>query len=894
MDEIRWYQKSIDETLKHFNIEADIGLSQKDIPNLREKYGLNELVEKKKTSILEMFIDQFKDYMIAILIIASILSFFIGEAVDAIVIISIVIINAFIGVFQEYKANQALEALKKMASPNAHVIRDGEISVIPSRELLPGDVVLLKTGDYVPADVRIIESVNLQIDEAALTGESVPVDKEVDLIDEDQLGLGDQKNLGFMSTLITYGHGKGVVINTGMSTIMGKIAEMIQEEEEGETPLQQKLNQLGKFLGNLTLAVCAIVFALGVFRGEPLLEMLMTAVSLAVAAIPEGLPAIVTIVLALGMQRMVKHNSLMKKLHAVETLGSTSVICSDKTGTLTQNQMTVVEMYVLDAEIKVSGEGYTPEGTISIGNNPVNLEEEPALQRLVEVQAFCNDSLLEFKDGQWLAIGDPTEGAMRVVAEKAGYKYEEITEKSPRLQEIPFDSARKLMTTFHKVDGAFVSYTKGAPDVLLNRASSILLRDGSVVPLTDEYREKILEQNKKLAQQALRVLGTAYKIIDKVPEKPSSENDEVDLIFVGLMGMIDPPRPEVADSIRTCKKAGIRVVMITGDYRDTASAIAKSIGIIESDDQVMNGVEIDDLTDEELAQVINRVNVFARVSPEHKVRIVQAVKDNREIVAMTGDGVNDAPALKRANIGIAMGITGTDVTKETADMILTDDNFSSIVEAVEEGRVIYSNIRKFVFFLLSCNVGEVAIVFLAMLFNWPIPLLPIHLLWINLVTDAFPALALGTEKKEPGLMEEKPRDPDEPIIDRGMIANILVQSGVMTAVVLFSFYYAMQRFDLDTARTYAFATMITSELLRAYGARSIKHTIVKLGVFTNKYMNLATVASFGLFVVVLAVPFLRDIFNLVRLAATDWILILALGALTLIAGEILKVLRPKK
>lgn len=893
MSELKWHQKGVDETLKEFDIQVDHGLSQNDIPQLQEKYGLNELIEKKKTSLLEMFVEQFKDYTIMILIVASILSFFVGEPVDAIVIISIVIINAFIGVFQEYRASQALEALKKMASPSAHVIRDGELSIVASRELVPGDVVLLKTGDYVPADVRIVETVNLQIDEAPLTGESVAVDKEVKQIAEEQLGLGDQKNLGFMSTLITYGHGKGVVISTGMSTVIGKIAEMIQEEEEEETPLQQKLNQLGKFLGNLTLGVCVVVFLLGVFRGEPLLVMLMTAVSLAVAAIPEGLPAIVTIVLALGMQRMVKHNALMKKLHAVETLGSTSVICSDKTGTLTQNQMTIVEMYILDTEIKVSGEGYTPEGTISIGDQAIDAKKEPGLQRLFEVQANCNDSLLEEKEGQWITIGDPTEGAMRVVAEKAGYNQSYVKE-NPRLQEIPFDSARKLMSTFHKVDEEFISYTKGAPDVLLKRCSSVLLRDGSVVPLSDEYRQKILEQNTKLAQKALRVLGGAFKAIKGIPEKPSTENDEMELIFVGLMGMIDPPRPEVADSIKICKKAGIRVVMITGDYRDTASAIAKSIGIIESDNQVMNGVEIDGLSDEELAETIKNVNVFARVSPEHKVRIVQAVKDNREIVAMTGDGVNDAPALKRANIGIAMGITGTDVTKETADMILTDDNFSSIVEAVEEGRVIYSNIRKFVFFLLSCNVGEVAIVFIAMLLKWPIPLLPIHLLWINLVTDAFPALALGTEQKEPALMDEKPRDPDEPIINRSMITNILVQSGVMTVVVLFSYYYAMQRYDLDTARTYAFATMITSELLRAYGARSIKYTVFKIGVFTNKFMNLATVVSFGLFIIVLVTPVLREIFRVTKLNGGDWLTVFALGALTLIVGEVMKVAKPHK
>lgn len=890
----QWHRLSVEETAEQLDTDVKNGIQTSSFEQRKEKYGLNELEKKKQTTIFQMFLEQFKDYMIIILMVASGVSIFIGEVTDAIVILAIVILNACFGVYQEYRAGKALEALQKMSAPNATVIRDGKILSLPSNEIVPGDVVQLDTGDYVPADVRIIESTNLQIDEAALTGESVPVNKTTDIIEEEKIGIGDQKNLGFMSTLVTYGRGKGVVVGTGMNSVIGKIAELIQVEDERETPLQKNLNQLSKLLGNICLVVCAIVFVLGIIRGEDLLEMFMTAVSLAVAAIPEGLPAVVTIVLALGMQRMVKHNALMKKLHAVETLGSTTVICSDKTGTLTQNQMTIVEMYVADTPLTVTGEGYEPKGDIQLDGQNVGLDQEPALKRLIEIQAFCNDSRLEESDFNWTIAGDPTEGAMRVVAEKAGYTYASLEQIKPRLQELPFDSTRKLMTTFHpESETNYVAYTKGAPDVLVERSTHIQRRDGTVVELTDQEKEKILNENKNLAKKALRVLGMAYKKLDSIPEHPSPEDIEKELIFSGLVGMIDPARPEVIDAVGLCKEAGIRTIMITGDYRETAAAIAKNIGIIESDDQVMNGTEIDNLTDEELQDVITHTFVFARVSPEHKVRIVQAVKSNDEVVAMTGDGVNDAPALKRADIGIAMGITGTDVTKETADMILTDDNFASIVSAVEEGRVIYSNIRKFVFFLLSCNVGEVLCILVAMLINWPIPLLPIHLLWVNLVTDAFPALALGTEKKEPGLMKAKPRSTDEPIINRDMIINIAVQSVAMTIAVLFAFYLGWTNYSVEMGRTYAFVTLITCELLRAYSARSEHVSLFKIGVFSNKFMNLATVISFSMMIVVLAVPAFREIFDLTLLDLSNWEVIL-IAVLPVIFGEITKVFMPQK
>jgi Ca2+-transporting ATPase len=896
MEKTPWYQRSVHEVSGELNTNAQAGLTSHEAKRRLEQYGLNELAQKKGVSVFQMFLEQLKDYMVLILIAASVVSILVGEATDSIVIIGIVIINAVLGVAQEYRAGKALEALKKMSAPNAKVIRDGEPVTIPARELVPGDVVVLETGDYVPADVRLINSVNLKIEEAALTGESVPVEKHADTQLSGDIGLGDQINSGFMSTLVTYGRGSGIVTETGMSTVIGKIAEMIQEEGAEETPLQKKLANMGKVLGTGCLAICAVVFAMGLIRGEHVLEMFMTAVSLAVAAIPEGLPAVVTIVLALGMQRMAKHNSIMKKLHAVETLGSTTVICSDKTGTLTQNQMTIVKLYVPGLEIDVQGDGYKPVGAMTAEDKKIEAGDEPALYRLLEIQALCNDARLEHivEDGtdEWRVIGDPTEGAMIVAAAKAGLHYDALNQAMPRLQEIPFDSKRKLMTTFHRMqNGEHTAFTKGAPDILVERCTHILRRDGSVEPITDADTEAILQENRALASQAYRVLAMAFKHVAEVPSEPTPEDDEQDLVFSGLVGMIDPPRAEAIEAIKVCKSAGIRVVMITGDYRDTAAAIAKQLGIIRSDDQVLAGADLNNMDDAQLSKAANMVSVYARVSPEHKVRIVQAIKNNGAIAAMTGDGVNDAPALKRADIGVAMGITGTDVTKESADMILTDDNFSSIVRAVEEGRVIYSNIRKFVFFLMSCNVGEILIIFVSMLLNWPIPLLPIHLLWVNLLTDAFPALALGTEKKEPGLMQEPPRNPGEPIINRDMLINIAVQSIVMTGAVLGAFFYAWKAYGIEMGRTYALTALIISELLRAYTCRSEKYTVVKLGIFSNKNMNLASIVSFGLLAVILLIPGLRDVFNVSTLHMRDMDLILIVGALPLLFGELTKVIK---
>lgn len=893
-----WYQMNCREAGEALETNLETGLSLAEVKKRQEQYGPNELLRKEGPSFLDMFLAQFKDILVLILIGASIVSILVGEVTDSLVIIGIVIINAALGVFQEFRASKAMEALKKMTAPNAKVIREGTQITIPASELVPGDIVILETGDYVPADVRIIESINLKAEEAALTGESVPVEKNSELVFSEEVGLGDQVNCGFMSTLITYGRGKGLVTSIGMNTVIGKIAEMIQSVEEEDTPLQKKLAEFGKYLGIACLAICAVVFVLGIFRGEEIIGMFMTAVSLAVAAIPEGLPAVVTIVLALGMQRMVRQNAIVKKLHAVESLGSTTVICSDKTGTLTQNQMTVVKVYTGQKVFDITGEGYTPLGEYRSADAVVDPAQVNALSRLLQIAALCNDARLvldrtEENNESWNMLGDPTEGALVVAAYKGGYPQEKLAGDFPRVQEIPFDSKRKLMTTFHRSpEGISYAYTKGAPDILIQLCTKILRADGKVEQITDADVQKAMEQNTVLAGQALRVLAFAYKPVDKVPEHPNPDTVENDLIFVGLAGMIDRPRPEAIEAIKVCKKAGIRVVMITGDYKDTAAAVAQELGITEPGQPVLTGMELNRLQDDEFLEAAKKANVFARVSPEHKVRIVEAVKQAGGIVAMTGDGVNDAPALKKADIGVAMGITGTDVTKETAEMVLTDDNFASIVAAVEEGRVIFSNIRKFVFFLLSCNVAEILIIFLAMLFGWPIPLLPIQLLWLNLVTDAFPALALGMEKKEPNIMEQPPRNPDEPILNKDMQLMIIVHSLVLTFAVLGSFYFALSRYDnLELARTYAFVTLITAELLRAYTARSEKYTLFKIGLFSNRNMNLATIVSFAMLFIVLLVPSMQVIFKTKPLHFFDWDVILIFAVLPFLFGEISKAVR---
>ena len=903
-----WYQKSTTEVVEQLGSDLHKGLTDKDAALLLEKNGPNELQGKPRATLWERLIAQFKDFLVLILIAASAVSAFVGEVTDSLVIVTIVILNAALGVFQESKAEKALEALQKMAAPNSKVLRSGAIQTIPSRELVVGDIVLLEAGDYIPADVRILESMNLKVEEASLTGESVPVEKEIAAMDH-EASLADRHNMGYMGTVVTYGRGRAVVIGTGMDTEIGKIAEMISSFEEQSTPLQEKLASFGKVLGLLCLAVCAVVFVLGIYQGyrdghlttDEVTLLFMTAVSLAVAAIPEGLPAVVTIVLAIGMQRMVKKNSIVKKLHAVETLGSTTVICSDKTGTLTQNQMTVVRLFADGELLEVSGEGYIPEGAFSRDGKALDIAAEPGLTLLLEGSALCNDAILQpgAEDKGWRIAGDPTEGALVVVAAKAGFDRDSINEKYPRVQEIPFDSARKMMTTFHRLpDGSVRAFVKGAPDILLNRCNKISSKQ-TISELSDSLRESIFAANSAMAKKALRVLAVGYRDFAEVPANLEPGQIEKDLIFVGLLGMIDPPRAEAREAVKICTKAGIRAIMITGDYRDTALAVAIDLGIAQGEHQVVTGQELNAMSKEELCKVVKHASVFARVSPEHKVAIVEAFQCNHQIAAMTGDGVNDAPALKKADIGVAMGITGTDVTKETADMVLTDDNFASIVAAVEEGRVIFANIRKFVFFLMSCNLAEIFVVFFAMILGWPIPLLPIQLLWLNLVTDAFPALALGMEKPEPGVMDQQPRDPQEPLLNSNMKKMIVVQSSVLTFAVLGSFCYALAYLtpnfqfgapltpdiDLSMARTFAFATMISAELLRAYTTRSEHYSVFKIGLFSNKYMNIGVGVSFALLMLALYGP-LHEIFRTQILGLKEWSIVGGFAILPFVAGEL--------
>lgn len=891
-----WHQLTSQEVIQSLHSNSSTGLTSLEADKQLKEHGCNELKEKPQETLWQKFLNQFKDFLVLILIAASLVSILVGEITDSLVIIAIVLLNALLGVFQEAKAEKALAALKEMTAPNSKVIRDGDITVIPSKFLVPGDIVLLEAGDYIPGDLRFIESHNVKVQEASLTGESVPVEKSTDQVDS-AASLADRHNMGFMSTVVTYGRGKGIVVGTGMETEIGKIATMLQAVEEDSSPLQKKLAEFGKMLGIICLFVCALVFGLGVYSGysDGVLEMaevqlmLMTAISLAVAAIPEGLPTVVTIVLALGMQRMAKKNSIMKKLHAVETLGSISVICSDKTGTLTQNQMTVVKAFTLEKMIDLSGEGYDPKGAFLRDGNTVELAAEQDLVFLLKGAALCNDAQLKRapESGLWHIVGDPTEGALVVAAAKGGCRQSELTAQYPRIGELPFDSTRKMMTTFHQAAGETLAFTKGAPDVLLRRCTHIVL-NGEVHPLTQEEKDRIDAANLEMASHALRVLAVAYRTWDTITVTPSAAAEE-NLMFIGLLGMIDPPRIEVREAVAVCRSAGIRPIMITGDHPDTALAIAKDLGIAGPDSVAITGSQLDIISQAELQQLVQTASVFARVSPEHKMAIVDALRSNGQIVAMTGDGVNDAPALKKADIGVAMGITGTDVTKETADMVVADDNFATIVSAVEEGRVIYANIRKFVYFLLSCNASEILVILFAILLGWPIPLLPIQLLWINLVTDAFPALALGVEKKEPNVMNLKPRDPAEPLLTRKLQIMIVIQSLAMAITVLGAFKYGLYAYDgdLGVARTFAFITLITTQVVCAFAARSEHYSVFQLGLFSNKYLNAG--AALSLFLLLLSVygP-LHVIFKTVEPGLAEWLFLIVLSPLPFLTTELTK------
>lgn len=719
-----------------------------------------------------------------------------------------------------------------------------------------------------------------------MTGESVPVEKNAKVVLDEKTPLSERENMAYTGTMVTYGRGKGVVVATAMETEMGSIAKMLDVEDE-ETPLQQKLNKLGKMLGIACLAVCAVVFLLGIFEKNGLFEMFMTAISLAVAAVPEGLPAIVTVVLAIGMKRMVSKNVLTKNLSSVETLGSTTVICSDKTGTLTQNKMNVKKVFDLSEEVDVTGSGYSSDG--KIGEN----YDANKLRMLLLASSLCNDS--EINEQENGVIGDPTEGALVVLARKAKYDYKELRDKYPRIQEYPFDSDRKMMSTLHKIDGKNILLVKGAPDSIMANSGSVLV-NGELKNI-NEYKDKIVEINNKWASGALRVLAYAYKELDS--ENLKLQNEENNLVFVGLTGMIDPPREEAKAAIEKCHSAGIRVVMITGDNAITAAAIGKEIGLLDKDSKAITGAEIDEMTDDEFSKIVEEINVFSRVSPKHKVKIVDALKQKDEIVAMTGDGVNDAPSLKKADIGIAMGITGTDVSKEAADMILTDDNFASIVAAVEEGRVIFSNIRKFVGFLISCNIGEILVIFISMLFGWGVPLMPIHLLYINLITDSLPAFALGLEKKEDDVMEKQPRDPKEDIINKNMKISIAFQSIALAFATLVSYLYGCGLDKLAVASdtsygsTFAFITIISGELLRAYSGRSEDKFLVQIGIFSNKNMNYAVIGSYIVTTLIIFIPVFRNIFEIHVLTLGQYAIAIALSFIPLLAGELSKFVKIK-
>ncbi|WP_302372633.1 calcium-translocating P-type ATPase, PMCA-type [Enterococcus asini] len=857
------------------------GLTTSEVEKRLATYGANELEEGKKKSLAQKFFEQFKDLMILVLLVAAVISAVVShEIVDAAIILAVVIINAVMGIIQESKAEEAIEALRDMSTPDANVLRDGHAKKVKSTELVPGDIVLLEAGDVVPADMRLIEVSSLKIEEAALTGESVPVEKELVVLEGNEVGIGDRINMAFSNSNVTYGRGKGVVVNTGMSTEVGKIAGMLAEADETETPLKNNLNQLGKFLTAAIIVIAVVMFFVGtVLNDRNWADMLLTSISLAVAAIPEGLPAIVTIILALGTQVMAKRNAVIRKLPAVETLGSTDIICSDKTGTLTLNQMTVEKLYTNDRQY--SSSQHIPEDNLAL-----------------KIMNFANDTKIG-QNGE--LIGDPTETALVAFGNDQGFNVTEKVKGEPRVAELPFDSDRKLMSTIHKMDdGRYLVAVKGAPDVLIGRCNQIQIFD-EVKTLTNEEEQKIATNNKDMAKQALRVLGMAFKYVDAVPEQLESEIVENDLIFAGLVGMIDPERSEAADAVRVAKDAGIRPIMITGDHRDTAEAIAGRLGIIKPGDDaaVLTGAELNQMSDEEFAKKVTNYSVYARVSPEHKVRIVKAWQQEGKVVAMTGDGVNDAPALKQADIGVGMGITGTEVSKGASDMVLADDNFATIVVAVEEGRKVFSNIQKAVQYLLAANLGEVLTLFIATMLNWD-TLLPIHLLWINLVTDTFPAIALGMEPAEKDLMAHKPRGRNSNLFSGGVFSSIIYQGILEAATVLFVYWSAIQwpvhtGYDAihSDALTMAFATLGLMQLFHAFNVKSVHQSLFKVGPFKNRAFNWAILLSFFLMMVIIIVPGLNDIFRVAHLDLYQWGIVVGSSFAIIPIVEIVKLIQRK-
>ena len=876
-----FYNQKIEDVAKDFATSVASGLKASQIDGLRAKYGSNSLTSKKKVSIWQRFLAQFKDFMIIVLIVAALLSGFVAqEWTDAAIIMIVVILNAVLGVFQETRSEEAINALKKMATPNAHVRRDGQIVEIPSTELVPGDVVLLEAGDVVPADLRLTLTKSLKIEESALTGESVPVDKTSDPVNEEKVALADQDNMAFANTNVTYGRGEGIVTETGMNTEVGKIATMLNNTDETDTPLKRNLNQLGKTLTIMILLICAVVFVVGFFtkKGtEPTdklaIDMFLVAVSLAVAAIPEGLPAIVTIILALGTQVMAKHNSIVRKLPAVETLGATDIICSDKTGTLTQNKMTVEQVYY--------------DNKIHQASNSIN-HDNHALMAMV----LANDSKLD--DNNQL-LGDPTETALIQYALDQKIDVHNLLVNHKRLQEVPFDSGRKLMSTVNEDNGQYFVAVKGAPDQLLKRVTRIEL-DGKVSEITEKQKNEIMLSNQNMAKNALRVLGLAYKPVEQLYDDPATDNVEQDLIFAGLVGMIDPERPEAKEAIKEAHSAGIRTVMITGDFQVTAQAIAERLGILKpgQDERVVTGAQLDEFSDEYLEKHVADFDVYARVSPEHKVRIVKAWQAQGKIVAMTGDGVNDAPSLKQADIGIGMGITGTEVSKGASDMVLADDNFATIVEAVKQGRKVFSNIQKAILYLMSCNVGEVLTVFMMTMLGWDI-LAPVQLLWINLVTDTLPAIALGLEPVEKGIMKRTPRGKKSNFFSGGVASSIVYQ-GILEGVIVLTTYQLGLNFGPHMgnanlqhadALTMAFLTLGLIQLFHAFNSKYIHQSIFSKQTFANKWFNWAILIS-AVVMAAVELPFMTKFFDVTELNSTQWLIVLGAGICMIVIVEIVK------
>ncbi len=881
----RWYARPEEEIERELDVALERGLTEADAARRLSAHGRNELPAAPPPSPWHMLAAQFTSLIIWVLIGAAVVSGLLGEWIDAGAILAIVVLNGLLGFLQEYRAEQSLAALRTLAVTYARVVRDGVRLNLSSTELVPGDVIDVEAGDHVPADARLLQVAAFRTQEAALTGESTPVDKLSAPLPNSDLPLADQRNMVFMGTTVTGGRGRAVVVATGSGTELGRIATLMTAVPVEPTPLQRRLEQFGHVLLALSLGIVLVVFGLGVWRGEPLFDMFLTAVSLAVAAIPEGLPAIVTTTLALGVMRMVSRHALIRRLPAVETLGAATVICTDKTGTLTKNEMTVTQLAIDDLMIEVTGEGYAPVGTI-VGGDP----HEGALRELLWTALLCNGASLKQTEGKWTVVGDPTEGALLVAAAKGGWWKEAVEPDQPLLGELPFDSDRKMMTVVRRVDGRAVAYVKGAPDVLLSRCDAYVTTAGEQRPLTDSLRRSILAVNQRCGQRALRVVALARRVLD--PEPSSFEPDVVEqqLCFLGLAAMKDPLRPEAKAAVDLCRSAGIGTVMITGDHKETALAIAREAGFASGPTQALSGLELNALTDADLAARVRTVSVYARVSAEHKLRIVKAWRAQGAVVAMTGDGVNDAPAVREADIGIAMGMTGTDVTKDASDMVVTDDNFASIAAAVEEGRSIYANIRKSVHYLLSCNLSEVLVMLGSTLLGWPLPLLPIHILWINLVTDGFPALALAVDPKDPDVMKRPPRDPQAPLLDRQRFVTVCLQGAVMAAATLavFGIAQSIMKDGVPFARTMTFTTLVWVQFLHAFTCRHDRYSLFQVGVASNRMLVGAVLMSACLQAGILVSPWGQEIFKVVPLRADEWAVIAGLGTLPFLLMELWK------